>query len=195
MTSQTGTGEGVDGRRRRADENRGRIVEAMIALIREGGVAPGAEQVADRAGVGLRTVFRLFRDMDGLYREMHARILLSVRPILAEPLPDVSWREQLRHLVARRARVFEHILPIKTVADSVRVRSSFLTEEHARFVRLQRETLFAAIPASARQGAARAAALDLVASFEAWRRLRHDQGLGPQSAERAVMAALNALLD
>ena len=42
----------------------------MLELVRAGAISPNAEEVAERAGVGLRTVFRRFDDMDSLYREM-----------------------------------------------------------------------------------------------------------------------------
>ena len=75
----------VDGRRLRSEASRGRIVAAMIAIVREQGGAglPPAELVADRAGVGLRTVFRLFEDMDGVYRAMQAMIIAEAEPLMA----------------------------------------------------------------------------------------------------------------
>jgi AcrR family transcriptional regulator len=64
----------TDGRRKRSETSRQRIVEAMIALVGEGHMSPSAEQVATRAGVGLRTVFRHFADMDSLYASMALRL-------------------------------------------------------------------------------------------------------------------------
>ena len=62
----------TDGRRRRGLDNRAKIVAALMEIVRSGEVAPGAEQVAARADVGLRTVFRHFQDMDSLYSEVSA---------------------------------------------------------------------------------------------------------------------------
>ena len=56
----------VDGRRQRSLTSQRRIVEAMLALVGEGHLTPSAELVAERAEVGLRTVFRQFKDMDTL---------------------------------------------------------------------------------------------------------------------------------
>ena len=58
--------QGQDGRRRRGQDNRARIVAAMLEIIHGGELSPGAEQVAQRADVALRTVFRHFSDMDSL---------------------------------------------------------------------------------------------------------------------------------
>ena len=64
----------VDGRRRRSVRSRQRIVEALLGLIRDGEMHPSAAQVAQKAGVSLRTVFRHFEDMESLNREMGAII-------------------------------------------------------------------------------------------------------------------------
>ena len=56
-----------DGRRQRSDRSRRRIIEALFDLIGEGDMSPSAVNVAARAEVGLRTVFRHFEDMDSIY--------------------------------------------------------------------------------------------------------------------------------
>jgi AcrR family transcriptional regulator len=179
----------TDGRRRRADVNRQRIVEAMMALVREGEVFPSAEAVASRAGVGLRTVFRLFSDMDGLYREMHAVMIERLTPIFQEPLGEGDWRFRLGALINRRARLFEDMLPIKTAADAHRYQSPYLQDEHQELVRLLRQILTFVMPEPVRTDAMLMDALDLALSFESWRRLRYDQRLEPAEAE-AVMRYL-----
>lgn len=47
----------TDGRKLRSEDSKRRIVSAMLELVREGRMAPTAEEVANRAEVGLRTVF------------------------------------------------------------------------------------------------------------------------------------------
>ncbi len=64
----------IDGRRLRGKRSRQGIVEAMIELVRSGNPEPTAEEVAARAGVAMRTVFRHFADMDSLYREISQKI-------------------------------------------------------------------------------------------------------------------------
>ena len=76
----------IDGRRLRSETSRLRIVEAIIALVSEGLAMPPAEAVATRAGVGLRTVFRLFEDMDGLYRGMQAVMTERLGGLLENPI-------------------------------------------------------------------------------------------------------------
>ena len=59
-----------DGRRQRSSRSRERIVHAMIELIRAGEMSPAAARVAEKANVGLRTVFRHFEEMETLTREI-----------------------------------------------------------------------------------------------------------------------------
>ena len=52
-----------DGRKARRARSRLKIVHAFKDLVREGAAAPSATDVADKAGVGLRTVYRCFRGL------------------------------------------------------------------------------------------------------------------------------------
>ncbi len=179
----------LDGRRRRAEASRDRIVAAMIELVREGQTTPPAEAVAERAGVGLRTVFRLFKDMDGLYRVMQDMMLRRLAPLAATPITGETWREQLRALIQRRARLFEEMMPMQLAGDAHRTRSPFLQKEHTQFVRLQRDMALALLPADVLADEMLVEMLDLAMSFDSWRRLRIDQALPPDRAE-ATMAML-----
>ena len=100
-----------DGRRRRGMDNRARIVAAMLEIVRSGEVAPTAEQVAARADVGLRTVFRHFQDMDSLYQEMSVAIEGELLAVAARPFRSEDWRGRVIELVARRAFAFEKVAP------------------------------------------------------------------------------------
>lgn len=184
----------IDGRRQRADANRRRIALAMLDLVREGVVAPSADQVAEHAGVGRRTVFRLFSDMEGLYREMHAAMVERLAPIFTAPLAATAWRARVDEMIERRARVFEEMLPIKSGSDAHRHHSQFLQAEHKKITKLQRDTLTAVLPAAVRNEGERVEALDLTFSFEAWRRLRQEQRLTPKQAASVWRLMAEALL-
>jgi len=181
----------VDGRRARGEDNRRKIVDALLSLVATGMVSPGAEDVADKAGVGLRTVFRHFADMDGLYAEMSERMRAEILPAMARPFRSTGWRERLRELADRRADVFERGLPFKIAGDARRQGSPFLTTQHEAFVKMQRDTLRSILPPKVDH--ALFEALDLALCFDSWRRLRIDQGLSPRDARAAVRLAVDAL--
>ena len=183
----------IDGRRLRSETSRLRIVEAIIALVSEGLAMPPAEAVATRAGVGLRTVFRLFEDMDGLYRGMQAVMTERLGGLLENPIEAADWREAVSILIDRRAEAFEILLPLQIAADGPRTRSAALREGRARLVRGQRDTLLAVLPAGIRADAVLVDALDLALSFEAWRRLRTDQGADIATAKAVMRRMAQAL--
>jgi len=63
-----------DGRTLRSVKSQKLIVDAVIKLIREGNLEPTAQVVADKSGVGIRTVFRQFDDMENLLKSVDAEL-------------------------------------------------------------------------------------------------------------------------
>src|SRR5262249_28858172 len=100
-----------DGRVRRGLRSGQAIVEALVGLIGDGIPQPTAQQVAERAGGGIRTVFRRFSDMESLFAEMGARVQADALPLLFDAPPCGSLDERARGLVARRITFFERIAP------------------------------------------------------------------------------------
>ena len=184
----------TDGRLRRSERSREVIVEAMIELVGEGLLEPTAEQVAERAEVGLRSVFRHFRDMEGLYAAMDARLQARVAPLLDTEPPQGALAERAGGLVAQRVEVFEAIAPYKRAEVLKRWRSEFLRSQHAGMVRRLRADLRRWLPEVAEAPAELADALELATSFEAWDRLRSEQRLGRSRAAAAVEQSVLALL-
>ncbi|MCE9523728.1 MAG: TetR/AcrR family transcriptional regulator, partial [Alphaproteobacteria bacterium] len=183
----------VDGRRARGADNRQRIVDALLKLVEGGSVSPNAEQVAAEAGVGLRTVFRHFADMESLRREISERMTAEIQPIIDQPFESDIWVEKLAELIERRVQAFERLLPFKIAGDAHRHRSAYLTAEQGMLVKTQRAALRGVLPAKIAEDKPRFEALDLLLSFEAWRRLRRDQGLSVRDTRAAMRLAADAL--
>jgi len=175
-----------DGRRLRSQDSRARIVQAMLALIQEGEISPGAEQVADRAGVGLRTVFRHFKDMDSLFREMSDVIASEVAAIKDQPFYSADWKGRIMELIERRFTIFERIAPLKRASDVQRHRSPSMRHHSRLLVKALREILERVAPPAEVGDPLLFETLDLLLSFESWSRLRQEQGLS-QAQTRAVM--------
>jgi AcrR family transcriptional regulator len=183
----------ADGRLRRSERSRAAIVDAMFALVGEGERSPTAERVAERAGVGLRTVFRHFQDMEGLFAAMDARLVARVGPLLEEP--DAGGVEaRVRAFARSRALLFEAIAPYKRAEALKRWRSRFLAGRHAELVDVLRADLRRWFPEAAGRPREVRDALELVTSFEAWDRLRSEQRLTPPRARAALEHAVRALL-
>ncbi|WP_285711615.1 TetR/AcrR family transcriptional regulator [Erythrobacter oryzae] len=183
-----------DGRRERSRSSRAKIVAAMLDLVAGGEVAPSAAQVAELAGVGLRSVFRHFRDMDALYREMAEAIERQILPILMRPPEGATWQQRLFDIAERRAAIFETIMPYRISANVRRFESAFLMEGYRRQLRLETEALAAHLPEDVRADVEGARGLNVILSFNTWRLLRHDQNLDPQEAAAAVRRMLGDAL-
>jgi AcrR family transcriptional regulator len=195
MTSAPAATPALDGRRRRGQDNRARIVAAMLEIIHAGEVAPSAEQVAQRADVGLRTVFRHFRDMDSLYREMSVVIAGELQTVAETPFRSTEWRERVLELIERRAWAFEKVGPFLRASTVFRYRSKYLEVDNTRLVAALREILKRQLPPEVTRDQLKVEALDLLLSFEAWSRLRREQGLSPKRAREVLAAAVRRLLD
>ena len=193
-TESAPASEEPDGRRRRGQDNRARIVAAMMEIIHSGQVAPSAEQVAARADVGLRTVFRHFQDMDSLYQEISAVVGAQVRAIIQAPSRSEAWPDRLFEMIGRRAQAFETIAPFKRAADVFRHRSKFLGSDYARMVVELREMLRRTLPSDLPRDPAAFEALDMLMSFEAWSRLRQEQDLTPERAQEVVEAMVRRVV-
>ena len=182
----------TDGRRLRSADSRRRIVEAMMRLVEAGELEPSAESVAERAGVGLRSVFRHFKDMESLRREMNAVVEARLWTMVEKPLPGTTWRERLDALLVRRAEVFETVMPYRRAANAQRHRSKLIQAKSAELNRILRATLSGVLPAGVDDDTLDA--LDLVMCAESWIRMRTDQGLDPDRARRVMAHAVRALL-
>ena len=176
----------IDGRRARTAASRRKIVAAFIELVREGALSPTAEQVASRAGVGLRTVFRHFDDMETLYREISSELRNALNPQFDKPLVAHDWQGRLEEIVERRAEVFEAILPFQLALQLHLHNSPFLAENQAYFTQLQGTMLRQALPPALAQQSLLFDALNLLLSSSAWRRLRHEQQLSVETAMQVM---------
>lgn len=189
MTTST-----ADGRHRRSQASRQRIIDAIVDLVTEGVLEPTAEQVSDRAGLAMRTVFRHFKDMDSLYREISRRMYARVQAVFEDGIEADTWQATLHNFIDRRARVYEELMPIRVSADAMRHRSAFLQKDHRRFIDLARDVLRRVLPDEVAKHKVCFEALDALLSFEMWIRLRRDQQLSAAAARRVVHDGADALL-
>lgn len=182
-----------DGRRLRSVASRDRIINAVIALVDEDQGIPGAEAIAARARVGLRSVFRHFGDMDGLYVAVIDRI--GGRYVhLTRPYESADWQGQVREAMERRMEMFASVLPYRRAADMHRQRSPLLNHGLDALNQMLRARLDGAVPAEVRADALWFEQLDLWLSLEAYGRLRDRQRLSHAEAAAVIAAAVNALL-
>ena len=183
----------------RSRRTRDAVIDALLALLREGDPQPGARQVADRAGVSTRTVFAHFASLEDLYRACVERAVAMVIALLTPIDPDRPVAERIDALCVQRARVNEELGPIRRAAALRAHLSPTLAEarEHGRRASYEQlDRVFGAelgrLDAPVRRR--RRAAADAVLSGEAWDLLRTTHGLSPDEARAAVRDAVRPLL-
>lgn len=104
------TADHVDGRTLRRSRNRTAVIVALLDLIREGDLRPGAAEIADRAGVSHRSIFRYFDDLDDLVRTAIDHAIAGAEPFIE--IPDMGSgtpTERVSAFVEARLTLFEHI--------------------------------------------------------------------------------------
>lgn len=183
----------IDGRRLRSVASRDRIINAVIALVDEDQGIPGAEAIAARARVGLRSVFRHFGDMDGLYVAVIDRIGGRYTH-LARPYVAADWHGQVREAMERRMEMFATVLPYRRAADMHRQRSPLLDHGLDALNLMMRGRIDGIVPADVKADTLWLEQLDLWLSLESYGRLRDRQRLGHAAAAAVIDAAVTALL-
>jgi AcrR family transcriptional regulator len=190
----------TDGRVARSQRTRAAVIDALLDLLQEGDPDPNARQIAERAGVSLRSIYVHFASIEDLYEALAqlatARVLEMLSPI--DPAADVDVR--IDSLCSQRARINEEIGPIRRAA-TLREPSSTALAEQRRFARRasrdQIERVFAAeldrLPPPERRR--RLAAVDVVISGESWDLMRTTHRLAVREATVSMREAVTMLLD
>ena len=183
----------TDGRIQRSERSREAIVRAMLDLVGEGVLLPTAQQVAERAEVGVRTVFRHFSDMETLFSAMNDRLREEAAPLFVATDQSGPFDARVEGLVARRIEIFALLDPYLRSSALQRWKSAFLQREQERMTRIYRRDLSRWLPELERADSETTDALELLLSFEAWDRLRTAQKLGTRRAGNAIRHAVHDL--
>jgi AcrR family transcriptional regulator len=187
--------EKLDGRRERTKRTRAAIVGALTDLLDEGRIEPTAAQIAERAGVAVRSIAQHFASREELLLAVaghHAERLAH------EPLDGRgTFDERLESFVATRARSLEASIAMRRAAAVVLGRSPAVAHalgEAAKERRKEASRVFAAEIAASHEAPAVERAVALVTSGRAWDALRVEMGLGVKAAREQLGFTLKALL-
>lgn len=185
-----------DGRRARRHRSRDLAVDALLDLLSEGVVRPTAQQVAERSGVSLRSIFRIFDDVETLHAAAATRQLSRVRHLFVDVPAEGSMDERVDAMVEINARLYESVAPVRRAALRTAPESTPLREQLGRvrtWLRAEIDRVFA--PELARVSDPTVpSALELAMSFEAWDQLRTAQQLSEVDAADVVRQTAARLL-
>ena len=192
--SQEVQSQEVDGRRRRSERSRKAIIDAALALMDEGILVATAQQIAERAGVGIRSFFRHFEDMESLSAAMDEQIRDFYEPLFLGGDRDGTIVERIEHAVERHADAYETVKNLMLATQAQRWRYEVLRKNYARNQRGLREDLNKWLPELKLLSRGRREAVDAVASFEMWHRLREHQGQSKKAGIEIVADLLKGLI-
>ncbi len=172
----------------------------MAACIEDGLQRPTAQQVADRAGVSVRGVFRHFRDLGELFSAAARLQHQLIHDSLSEIPVNVAFETRVTAFSAQQGRINERIWPIRRAATNFAPDSEPLvgwyTElrewKEGEIRRLFRREL-KGFRTGTRQ--TRMNALVAVTSWNHWEELREHASLPVAEARRVVELQVSSLLE
>jgi len=189
----------ADGRSARAARTREAVVDALLALIEEGNPRPTAREIADRAGVSLRSVYVHFDDLEDLFTAAAARHFDRMVEHIS-PLPtDGPLAARLDALIEQRSRLLERSAAVRRAAVIQEPFSPTLARVLGMYRKAGREQLERVLaPELARVSVADRrlllASLDVATGPNAWETLRTYDNLSADEARAVVTRMVTALL-
>jgi len=136
-----------DGRRLRSLTSQNIIVDAMMTLIQRGILEPTAQQVADEAGIGIRTVFRQVQDKENLFLKMDEKVRARLQETLKRAANPVgNLEERIEGLIELEAELFENNLNFLRATLANKWKYNTLQKNYERNQRNIKSLLYAWIP-------------------------------------------------
>jgi len=189
----------TDGRSARAARTRDAVVEALLSLLDDGIFRPTARQVAERAGVSLRSVYVHFDDLEDLFTAAAHSHFERVRDLVQTIPGDGPLDTRLDAFARQRERIHEASAQVRRAAVLQEPFSPALAQVLAlgrQFSRAEIETVFAP-ELGRREGADRnrlLVELEVVSNASTWEALRLQHDLTSGSAREIVADMLRASL-
>ena len=183
-----------DGRRQRSERSQTAIIEAALSLMDEGTLVPTAQQIADRAGVGIRSFFRHFAAMDSLFLAADYLLLSSYEALFEVDDRTGALASRVARAVDLYGNAFDKLRPIILCTQAQLWRSPKLRENYAWHQKRLRKELELWLPEVSAMPKDLREALHAVASFDMWHRLREHQGLSPKASADIVSSLVMDLI-
>jgi AcrR family transcriptional regulator len=186
--------EVVDGRRARSERSKQAIIDASLELMEEGILVPTAQLISERAGVGIRSFFRHFADMETLFATIEEQKRESTEALFVGGDRAGSLEERILQATERHADGYENQKNIILSTSAQSWRYQVLRKNYARYQRGLRKDLDDWLPELEQLPRVQREAVDAVASFEMWHRLREHQGLSKKQSIEIVVYMIRGIL-
>ena len=168
-----------DGRFARSKKTKDAIVRALLKLLRNTPF-PTAEQVAKESKIGLRTVYRQFKDMESIYLSLHEECMHSLGQIFNSEVDlDRPFNERVSFAIRERFTIYDEYetLFIATISNSARLPT--LVNQVAESYQVMRKRFIKIVPEIENLSTIKSDLLFTRILFPSWFSLRkvlkHDQ--------------------
>ena len=169
----------IDGRFARSQKTKDAIVKALLKLLRNTPF-PTAEQVAKESKIGLRTVYRQFKDMESIYLSLHEECTHSLSQMFNSDVDlDKPFKERLIFAISERLTIYEkyETLFIATISNAARL--PILVNQVAESYQIMRERFIKIVPEIKNLSGIKSDLLFTRITFPPWfslrKLLKHDQ--------------------
>ncbi|WP_395108255.1 TetR/AcrR family transcriptional regulator [Actinomadura sp. SCN-SB] len=188
----------ADGRILRSRRTRAAIVDANMALMMEGNLRPTAAQVAERAGVSLRTLWSHFPDLESLFAATGEKTL-EVQYAHHSVIPaDLPLEHRVRAFCHQRATMLESIAGASRAAQLRLPFSEQLRRNRRRHNERLRtdigQTFAPEIALAGKDADELVSALLVACTWPAWMGSRDDLGLSIEEATRVMERTVMAII-
>ena len=174
-----------DGRRLRSLTSQNIIVDAMIILVQRGILEPTAQQVADEAGIGIRTVFRQVQDKENLFSKMDEKVRANLQEILDRAAhPQGNLEERIEGLIELKAEIFEKNLQFIRATLANKWKYKTLQKNYERNQRNIKSFLYTWIPELNNLSESKQVLLTSVNTAGYWIELRENLKLSVTGAKK-----------
>ncbi len=187
----------ADGRVQRGARTRAAIVDALLSLLERGGAQPTAREVAETAGVSLRSVFQHFADMESLYASCVERQFARLEELRAPINPGGPVGTRAQEFVEQRAHLYERIAPVRRAALALSPNSAVIRDGLAASATEHRQAVAVTFAHELQHGdrRERLAAAEVATCFDTWDHLRRVQRLSVAASERVVVRLVCSVLE
>ena len=173
-----------DGRRLRSVISQNIIVDAMMTLIQRGILEPTAQEVADEAGIGIRTVFRQIQDKENLFSKMDEKVRATLQETLKRATnPRGNLEERIEGLIELEAEIFENNLQFLRATLANKWKYNTLQKNYERNQRNIKSLLYTWIPELKNLSESQQTLLTSVNSAGYWIELRENLVLSVTGAK------------
>lgn len=192
-----------DGRSARRERNRDAVLDALVELTTEGADDPSIDDIADRAGVSYRSVYRYFKDRSEMMDAATDRAMAWIQPLLLNASGPVAPDDPLDHridsIVDARVEVYFQIADMVRQA-MIQSFSNRKIDEHFRNARrMSRRQIHDRFHTELKlftpqECELRISAIDQVLSFLAIDYIVHERNHTREELERYLRGAIRAAL-